>query len=50
MLRENVDTVWRTFEAYERGWFAYTLDGGKIVRLDMCVDEAQALEAVGLSE
>ena len=31
-------------------WFVYTLDGGKVVRLDMYVDEAQALEAVGLSE
>src|SRR5436189_183068 len=32
------------------GWFDYTLDAGKIVRLDMYVDETQAVEAVCLSE
>jgi ketosteroid isomerase-like protein len=30
-------------------WFAYTLRDGKITRLDMYADEAQAREAAGLS-
>ena len=31
-------------------WFVYTLDAGKITRLDMLATKAEALKAAGLSE
>jgi hypothetical protein len=31
-------------------WFVHTVSKGKFVRVDMFVDEREALEAAGLSE
>jgi hypothetical protein len=47
MWQENVEVVRRSWEAF---WFVHTVSKGKFVRVDMFVDEREALEAAGLSE